>query len=137
MPSAPQAPQGGRLWQSCQPDCRVSHSSSVTAFCWSPTQQGRYVSVCRSSPLPTHHQLPKHHSCQNTTDAKTLQMQKHHSCQNTADAKTPQMPKHHRCQNTADAKTPQLPKHHRCQNTTLSCQNTTDAKTPQMPNGMN
>ena len=111
------------LWQSCQPDCRVSHSSCVTAFCWSPTSchgfllvtntTGQSVSVCRSSPLPT-----QHHSCQNTAEAKTPQLPKHCRCQNTTVAKTPQLPKHCRCQNTTFAKTPQMPKHHRCQNTT-------------------
>ena len=140
------------LWQSWQPDCRVSHSScvtafcwsptschsfllvtnklsqlsaghqqAVTAFCWSPTQQGRSVSVCRSSPLPT-----QHHSCQNTVEAKTPQLPKHCRCQNTTVANSP----HYSCQNTTVAKTLQMPKHHRCQNTT-------DAKTPQMPNGVN
>ena len=97
----------------------AGHQQAVTAFCWSPTQQG---SLCQCA---GHHLFPH-----NTTAAKTLQRPKHLSCQNTADAKTLQLPKHHSCQNTADAKTPHLPKHRRCQNTT-------DAKTPQMPNGMN
>ena len=131
------------LWQSCQPDCRVSHSSCVTAFCWSPTSCHGFLLVTNKlSQLSAGHQHNRAGLCrcaghnlfpQNTTAAKTLQMPKHYSCQIT----TLQLPKHHSCQNTADAKTPQMPKHHICQNTSdakhHSCQNTTDAKTLQMP----
>ena len=141
------------LWQSWQPDCRVSHSSCVTAFCWSPTSCHSFLLVTNKlSQLSAGHQHNRAGLCQcaghhlfphNTTAAKTLWRPKHLSCQNTADAKTLQMPEHCRCQNTTVANSP----HYSCQNTTVAktlqmpkhhrCQNTTDAKTPRMPNGMN